>query len=99
MCRSHRSIRRSMGPMLICFLSLLLVSACGIAMGPVLRRTFGFGVAVTGQPIEVVLELPPDLQHLPESPVLEASSVQILDRTEVFRRLRELELGVSDLGQ
>jgi len=54
--------------MLIYLLSLLLVSACGIAMGPVLRRTFGSGVAVAGQPIEVVLELPADLQHLPEPP-------------------------------
>jgi HD-like signal output (HDOD) protein len=88
-----------MGPMVICLLSLLLVAACGIAMRPVLRRAFGFGVAAAGQPIEVVLELPADLQHLPEPPVLPPSPIQILDPPEVFRRLRELELGVSELGQ
>ena len=85
--------------MVICLLSLLLVAACGIAMRPVLRRAFRFGVVAAGQPIEVVLELPADLQHLPEPPVLPPSPIQILDPPEVFRRLRELELGVSELGQ
>jgi len=85
--------------MLIYLLPLLLIAAFGIAMAPVLRRTLGFGVAVAGRPAEVMLELPPDLQHLPEPPVLPVSPIQILDRTEVFRQLRELELGVSELGQ
>jgi HD-like signal output (HDOD) protein len=90
-------ILRSVGHMVICLLSLLLVAACGIAMRPALRRAFGFGVAVAGRPVEIVLELPTDLQHLAEPPVLPAAPVQILDRTEIFRRLRDLELGVSEL--
>jgi len=31
--------------------------------------------------------------------VLQAASVQILDRTQILSKLRELELGVSELGQ
>jgi HD-like signal output (HDOD) protein len=85
--------------MVIWFLSLLLVTACGIATRPVLRWASGFDAVVAGGPVEVVLELPADLQHLPEPPVLPAAAVQILDRTEIFRKLRELELGVSDLGR
>jgi HD-like signal output (HDOD) protein len=85
--------------MVIPLLSLLLVAACGIATWLVLRRAPGFGVAVTARPVEVVLELPADLQHLPEPPVLPAAPVQILDRTEIFRRLRELELGAAVLGR
>jgi HD-like signal output (HDOD) protein len=80
---------------------LLLVAAGGIGMRPVLRKAFGSGSSVTvrGQPVEVVLELPRELQHLPEPPVLPAASVEILDRPEILRRLREIELGVSELGQ
>jgi HD-like signal output (HDOD) protein len=85
--------------MVIWFLSLLLVTACGIATRPVLRWASRFDAVVAGGPVEVVLELPADLQHLPEPPVLPAAAVQILDRSEIFRRLRELELGVSDLGR
>lgn len=83
--------------MVIC-LSLLLVAASAIALRPVLRRAFGFRAAVAGRPAEVVLQLPADLQHL-EPPVLPAAAVQILDRAEIFRRLRELELGVAELGR
>jgi HD-like signal output (HDOD) protein len=96
---------RSVGPMVICLLFLLLAGACGIAVRPALRRAFGARVAVAApaqapaRPAEVVLELPTDLQHLPEPPVLPAAAVQILDRTEIFRALRQLELGVSELGQ
>jgi len=59
---------------------LLLVAAGGIGMRPVLRKAFGSGsdssVTVSGQPVEVVLELPRELQHLPEPPVLPAASVE-----------------------
>jgi len=87
--------------MVIYFLASLLVAACGIGIGmrPVLRRAFGFRVAVAGQPTEVVPEPPVDLSQLPEPPVPQAASVQILDRPEIFGRLRELELGVSELGR
>ncbi len=86
--------------MVIPLLSLLLLVACGIAIGPMWRKAFGSGTAaVTVPPVEVVLELPADLQHLPEPPVLSAAPGQMLDRTEIFRRLRELELGASELGR
>jgi HD-like signal output (HDOD) protein len=85
--------------MVIRLLLVLLVAGCGIALRPILRRAFGFCVAVAGRPAEAVLELPEDLQHLPEPPVLPAAAVQILERTEIFRRLRELELGISELGR
>lgn len=79
----------------------LLVAAGGLGMRPVLRKAFGSGPGMTvrEQPVEVVLELPQELQHLPEPPVLPAASVEILERPEIFRRLRELELGVSQFGQ
>jgi HD-like signal output (HDOD) protein len=89
--------------MVIYFLASLLVAATAMGVRPVLHRALGSGGTVTRQPVkvvaEVVLELPADLQELPEPPVLQAASVQILDRTEILRRLRELELGVSELGQ
>src|SRR6478609_1586689 len=47
----------------------------------------------------VVPELPPDLRHLPDPPVLQEAAVQILDREETFRRLRGLELGVGEIGE
>src|SRR5689334_16007451 len=92
-------------------LSLMLIAA-GAGLGatairPVRRKPTGATAAVTAQSadsagaqlIDITLELPADLKHLPEPPVLEAAPVQILDHSEVFRRLRELELGVSELGK
>lgn len=79
------------------FLIMMLVGACGLAMLPRLRGSPG--ALVSGQPAAVVLELPVELQHLPEPPVLEAAPVQILDRAEILKRLRELELNVVELGQ
>jgi HD-like signal output (HDOD) protein len=92
--------------MMIFLLSLLLAAACVIAMRPLLRRMFSSTAAVAGvAPTDeaavdndVAQELPPELQHLPEPPVLSEATVEILDRAEIFRRLRELELGVSKLG-
>jgi HD-like signal output (HDOD) protein len=51
--------------------------------------------AVTGASAPVAAEPPFDLRHMPEPPVLRAASVQLLDHTETFRRLRELELGLD----
>ena len=84
--------------MILYLVSVLLVAACGIAVRPVLRRTARFDVAVTGMPGPITLELPVELQHLPEPPVLPAAAIQLLDRTEIFRRLTQLSLGVSELG-
>ena len=96
--------------MVVYLLSALLVTACGLAARPVFRWagrfdvavvTGGGGARVAGLGVgagEITLELPVELQHLPEPPVLEAAPVQLLDRTEIFRRLTELSLGVSELG-
>ena len=84
--------------MILYLVSVLLVAACVIAVRPVLRRAARFDVAVTGMPGPITLELPVELQHLPEPPVLPAAPIQLLDRTEIFRRLTELSLGVSELG-
>ena len=95
--------------MVVYLLSMMLLAACGVAaVRPVLRRA-GRDVAVVtaggvariavGGPGQITLELPVELQHLPEPPVLEAAPIQLLDRTEIFRRLTELSLGVSELGR
>jgi HD-like signal output (HDOD) protein len=83
--------------MLICLLSLLAAAVSGITTVVFLRRTLSPDVAVKPQPVQVTVELPAELQHLPEPPILEEAPVQILDRAEIFRRLRGLELGVAEL--
>ena len=93
--------------MIINLVSLLLAATCVVAMRPLLRRMFSSTATVAGgEPAtevaiegEVAQELPPELQHLPEPPVLSEATVEILDRAEIFRRLRELELGVPKLGK
>ncbi len=94
--------------MIYLLFALLMATACVVAMRPLLRRTFGPKVATAGAPppeeapeagAEVTEELPAELQHLPEPPVLAEAAVEILDRDAVLRRLRELELGVPSLGK
>lgn len=95
--------------MMIYLLSSLLIAAtCVVAMRPLLRRTFSPKIATAEGPppaqapeasAEVAEELPAELQHLPEPPVLAEAEVEILDRDAVLRRLRELELGVPSLGK
>jgi len=97
--------------MLLFVLSVLLVAGCGIAAVPALRRaarvsTNTSAPAAAAAPdqamarqAEAEQELPAELQDLPEPPVLEAATIQILDRTEIFKRLMELELGVPELGE
>ncbi|HET9108119.1 MAG TPA: HDOD domain-containing protein [Steroidobacteraceae bacterium] len=80
---------------MIWLLSLLLVAACGFAARPVLRRALAFGSARPGGSPEIAAEARFDLRHIPEPPVLEAAPVQVLDGLQVFRRLRELELGLD----
>jgi HD-like signal output (HDOD) protein len=90
------------------FLAMLLVAASGVAVMPAWRRAGRVQIAVAGQAgvtvlerrtVDISLDLPADLQHLPPPPVLEAAPIQILDRTEIFRRLSQLSLGVADLGR
>ena len=97
--------------MLLLMLSVLLVAGCGIAAVPALRKptraSVNAGAPAAEAPpdqimtrqAEAALELPTELQDLPEPPVLEAATIQILDRTEIFKRLMELELGVPELGE
>src|SRR5579859_708868 len=80
--------------MLICLLSLFGAAISGITTVVFLRRTLSPGVR--RPPAQVTAELPAELQHLPEPPVLEEASVQILDRDQILRRLRGLELGVVE---
>jgi HD-like signal output (HDOD) protein len=86
--------------MLIPLFLLLLIASLGIATWIVLRGGNSPNVVAKRQPqTPVVLELPPDLRHLPDPPVLQEAPVQILDREEIFRRLRGLEFGVGELGE
>jgi HD-like signal output (HDOD) protein len=85
--------------MVMFMLSVLLVAGCGIAAVPALRRPARVNVAAVGRQTRIALELPAELQHLPEPPVLAASPIQILDRAEIFRQLMQLSLGVRELGE
>ena len=79
------------------FLSSLLVAACGFRALPALRGSAAAaGVARAGGSPDIATDLPSELSHLPEPPVLQpASSVQFLDCPEALRRLRGLELGAD----
>ena len=85
--------------MLICLLSFLAAATSGIATVVFLRRTLTPEAAAPRQPVQVNVELPTELQHLPEPPILGEAPVQILDPATVLRRLRGLELGVAELGE
>lgn len=84
---------------MIWLVSLLLVAACAIAARPALRRAFALGAArARGVPEghdALEGEAPFDLRDMPEPPVLQAASVQSLDRADAFRWLRELEVGLD----
>jgi HD-like signal output (HDOD) protein len=85
--------------LVICLVCLLLTATAGLALWRILRKSVPVPAATVVQPqVEVMHELPAELQHLPDPPVLEASSIQILEPAEIVRQLRELELGVSELG-
>ncbi len=84
--------------MVMFMLSMLLLTGCGVAVMPALRRTGRLNATVAVRQGEIALELPVELQHLPEPPTLAPSAIQILDRTEIFRQLMQLSLGVPELG-
>jgi len=94
---------------MVIYFSVLFLTALGagfgIALSPALRRALTLpaarriAVPEAAAPSEPpTLELPAELQHLPEPPLLEAAQVEILDPPEITRRLRQLELGLEDLG-
>jgi HD-like signal output (HDOD) protein len=61
-----------------------------------MRRPAAPGIAGAARSSAIASDLPIDLRHLPEPPVLQpADSVQFLDCAEVLRRLRGLELGAD----
>lgn len=88
-------------------LILPLIAVLGVAAFVVLRRGPRPAVPAAAAPVplppaepapapgEIVLD-PAELQNVP---VLSAAPVQILQPEEIFRRLRQLELGVTDLGR
>ena len=94
---------------MVIYFSVLLVTALGtgfgIALRPVLRRALT-AIPLPRAPVPEVaaevappaLEVPAEVQDLPELPVLEAATVEILDPPEITKRLRQLELGLEDLG-
>jgi HD-like signal output (HDOD) protein len=95
---------------MVIYFSVLVLTALGagfgVALHPVMRRglstataaTQGSAPDVAAETVPLALELPAELQHLPEPPLLEAAAVEILDPPEITRRLRQLELGLEDLG-
>ena len=74
-----------------------------MAAVPALRHAVALRLGLAEGPAEVPDdvrgEIPFDLRHFPAPPVLQAAPVQILDRAEAFRRLRELELGAFGAGE
>lgn len=82
---------------MIWFLSSLLLAACGFAAWPALRRAVVLGTTRSGGSPEVAGEVPFDLRHMPEPPVLQPASAQFVDCTEALRRVRALQLGVDAL--
>jgi HD-like signal output (HDOD) protein len=94
---------------MVIYFSVMLLTALGAGFGIALRPALRRALVVTTTPPTAVpeaaatpepsaLELPAELQHLPEPPLLEAAAVEILDPPEITRRLRQLELGLEDLG-
>ena len=78
------------------FLSSLFVAAYGFVALPVTRRPAAPASAPAGGSAEIASDLPIELRHLPEPPILQpASAVQFLDWAEALRRLRGLELGAE----
>ena len=81
---------------------MLLIAACALAALPALRRAVALGIMGAtpkpegeGEGEDRAREVPFDLRHMPEPPVLQQAPVQILDGVQVLRRLRELELGLD----
>jgi HD-like signal output (HDOD) protein len=78
------------------FLSSLFAAARRFAASPAWRRPAAAGIARVSAPPGVANDLPIELRHLPEPPILQpADSMQFLDWAEVLRRLRGLELGAN----
>jgi len=94
---------------MVIHVSVLILTALSAGFGVVLRPAFRKVLTTTSasrattpeaaaHPVPLTLELPAELQHLPEPPLLEAATVEILQPPEIIRRLRQLELGLEDLG-
>src|SRR5690242_9462628 len=81
--------------MVLYLLSMLMVAVRGISTRPAARKTPSPGVVISVQPVAAPApEVPSNVEPFPDPPVLAPAPVEILDRTEIFRRLRQLELGI-----
>ncbi|HVW68666.1 MAG TPA: HDOD domain-containing protein [Steroidobacteraceae bacterium] len=78
----------------------LVIGVGGLALRPVVLRVLRRDGRTAVQHAPAVEQMPAELQHL-EPPVLPAAvaPVQTLEPAEIFQRLRELELGVAELGE
>jgi HD-like signal output (HDOD) protein len=94
---------------MVIYFSVLLLTVLSAGFGMALRPAFRRALTTTttsrtstpevaAPPVPLTLELPAELQHLPEPPMLEAAPVEILLPPEISKRLRQLELGLQDLG-
>ena len=92
---------------MVIYFSVLLLFALSVGLGIAMRPALSRAPAspprastpeAAAPPAALTLELPAELQHLPEPPVLEAAPVEILEPPEIIKRLRQLELGVQELG-
>ncbi|HKT72185.1 MAG TPA: HDOD domain-containing protein [Steroidobacteraceae bacterium] len=89
----------------ISLLSSLLLVGCGMAIGGIVRRVRSSGAPLAGKPADVtktVAVVPPaklaaDAPQSEPSPTPPLPAERVLDRKEVFRRVRELELGALEL--
>lgn len=84
---------------MVWLLPLLLLAGCGFAAWTAVRRRVAAALASAAEPARIEPAAPFDLRHVPEPPVLPAASAQFLDRAEVLRKLRQLELGVTGEGR
>lgn len=92
---------------MVIYFSVLLLFALSVGFGIAMRPAFSrpppsapraSTPEAAAPPAPLTLELPAELQHLPEPPVLEPAPVEILEPPEIIKRLRQLELGVQELG-
>jgi HD-like signal output (HDOD) protein len=87
--------------MVVYLFAMILAAVRGRSARPAVRPVTAHASGpVAAKPEEVPHDIPEEIPaDLPEPPVLEPAGVEILDRAEIFRRLRELELGVAQLGE
>ena len=89
------TIEAGVGRRVFWLLSLPFIAACGFAGWPGLCRTAVLGIARAGRLAGIGGEVPFDLSHLPEPPVLQPAPAQFQDATEVAVEPTEVSPEVS----